>query len=319
VIELRREAIKSVLEEEEGGVVQRRRGPVKSVLRRQSTDSSSEEEMTISRRTMPRNGPRLKWWTARKDKPFLALNTRNGFEILVYDVQIPRRYSFNDVPQLTYQQYAPLQADTAGSRIDSSPMFSNSANLMMSALHGQTQFDQFMSGFGGQIVGPPEAFHPFTSIDVNGDITRDSTSSFDEDDIDDDESPLMEEFINFEEDSSVDGLEEDDSSPTDEGPRPTTANSEDQVHMFDSNLVGSFRKHQNNHNLMTRHNVTEDSLMFAGPYAATSIRGIRDGRIPAANTPITPLRKQKAPMDSSPSKRKFSGEQQGHKRSKSLI
>jgi len=295
------------------------------VLRRQSPDSESEEEITVTRRAPPRagRGPRLGSWVHNASRPFAVINT-DGSRLFMFKARVNRRFSHSHSEPRP--QTSPVHGSDADLSMDQmSPMISNSANLMMSAMY--TPLDSYMGNLGGQALGPPEAFYPFTSINANGDITQDSPSSFDEDDLDDEDLWNVEDFINFGEESSDDGGAEADENISAAGdtPRPTTATSEDQPHhlLLNPDLVGAFRKNQHKHKLMTRHNATMDSLVFAGPYSATTLRGIKDGRIAHAATPITPMRKQKLPpIDSSPlaglaSKRKFSGEQRGHKRIKS--
>lgn len=226
---------------------------------------------------------------------------------------------------------------------DATPMISNSANLMMSAM--STPFDDV---FQGQAIGPSEAFFPFTSIEANGTIYQNIDDfDFDEDDFSAaDDAINLEHYIDFDNSSSGedndDGDDPSSESQTTEGvagTRPTTATSEDQVHPllnhFDSGVVGAFRKNQTRHQLLSRNAESHASLAFHGPNRP--VRGIKGGRLEAANTPITPLRKQKMrplgpPADSSPlshltgggmeeKKRKFDMEEavRGHKRTRSLI
>lgn len=242
----------------------------------------------------------------------------DGSRLYMFKARVTRRYSQGDVRPLTSSAQE-SEGETPGSR--ASPIVSNSGSLMLSGMY--TPFGSGRNNICTQALGPPEAFYPFTTVNVNGEIIQDSPSSYDEDDLDDEELWDVEDFINFGEQSSdEDGADEE--SP--ETPRPTTATSDDQTpsNLLNPDIVGAFRKNQQKHKLMTRYNATMDSLVFAGPYAATSLRGIKDGRIAHAATAITPLRKQKVqPMDSSPlaahaTKRKFSGEERGHKRSKSI-
>lgn len=221
-------------------------------------------------------------------------------------------------------------------------MISNSANLMMSAM--STPYDDL---FHGQAIGPSEAFFPFTSIEANGTIYQNIDDfEFDEDDFSANDDALnLEHYIDFDNDSSDEENGDDPSSESqtaNEGAplaRPTTATSEDQVHPllnhFDSGVVGAFRKNQTRHQLLSRNAESHASLAFHGPNRP--VRGIKGGRLEAANTPITPLRKQKMrphnpPVDSSPlahltgggiedKKRKFDMEEavRGHKRTRSLI
>jgi hypothetical protein len=260
----------------------------------------------------------------------------------MFKAKINRRYSFNGTsarPQLrAYTQDS--DAEATGQPEQMSPMISNSGNMMMSAMY--TPLDQYLNG---QALGPPEAFYPFTNINSDGTIAQDSPSSYDEDDLDDEDLWNVEDFLNFGEESSsdenADGEEQDPPSdspgtvePSSTPARPTTATSEDQFHplLANSGLVGAFRRNQNRHQLLSRNTASRESLAFSGPYGQGILRGIKGGHLAAANTPITPLRKQKSvklvpPIGSSPGsplaqaqqkKRKFSGEEFGHKRSKSL-
>lgn len=272
--------------------------------------------MTINRRVPPRSmrGPRLGSWIHNANRPYAVINS-DGNRLYMFKARVNRRYSHSDMrPHTSSAQES--EAETPGD--GTSPMVSNSGNLMLSAM-----YTPYLNNLGDQALGPPEAFYPFTSINANGEIVQDSPSSFDEDDLDDEELWDVEDFINFGDQSSDEDGAGDDAPET---PRPMTATSEDQSHsnLLNPGIVGAFRKNQQKHKLMTRYNATVDSLVFAGPYASTTLRGIKDGRIAHAAAAITPMRRQKAPpMDSSPlaahsSKRKFSGEQRGHKRSKSM-
>lgn len=324
--------------------------PARSVLRRQSTDTSgSEQDITLIRRgpyrPINRNGPKLGSWVHDVSKPFAVMDS-HGKRLIMFKAKINRRYSFSgtgnrQMPQLGSAQ----ESDSEIPGIDQmSPMISNSANLMMSAMY--TPMDNIL---GSQALGPPEAFYPWTNISADGTIVQDSPSSYDEDDLDDEDLWNVEDFLNFGENSSdeEDALEEQDDdsgSPTTVDPpsstpaRPSTAISEDQAHPllshFNSGVVGAFRRNQTRHQLLSRNTASRESLAFSGPYRQGTLRGIKGGRITAANAPITPLRKQKAAkasiMASSPGsplaaataaqkKRKFTGEQHTHKRSRSMI
>jgi ribosomal protein S3AE len=93
--------------------------------------------------------------------------------------------------------------------------------------------------------------------------------------------------------------------------------------------VGAFRSNQNRHSLLSRNSASRESLAFSGRYGQGAIRGIKGGRLAAANTPITPLRKSKiskaelivspSPAEGADKKRKFTGESHGHKRVRSLF
>lgn len=212
-------------------------------------------------------------------------------------------------------------------------MISNSANIMMGALF--TQQGQLIEG---NVLGPPEAYFPYASVNVNGEVShdtldedssQDSSPSFDERDIDEANSWKLDDLVYLGSSDEEDDQEQGEGDDMFATPRPTTAttSSEDQSHpllLSNPGLVGSFRNNQDRHKLLSGgNNVTADSMRFSSRFNTTAIQGIRNGHLNAARTPMTPSRKQKASqLDSSPlasqNKRKFSGDQRGHKRSKSL-
>lgn len=329
--------------------------PARSMLRRASTTSSSsesEEEVTVTRRgpyrPIKRNGPRLGSWLHDRSKPFLVLDN-HGKNLIMFRAKVNRRFSFSGVasqsmPDATPQSNLARESDQDRQAIDLSPMISNSANLMMSAMY--SPLDQYLHITGGQPLGPPEAFYPFVNINADGTITQDSHSSYDEDeDVDSEDMWNVEDFLNFGEETSdeeEDGNEREDDDntstiaepPSSTPARPTTASSEDQVHPllnhFNNGIVGAFRRNQNRHHLLSCNAASRDSLAFSGPYRQGTLRGIKGDRLAAANTPITPLRKRKVPSSGIPSspgsplagaqqKRKYSGEHHGHKRTRSLF
>ena len=218
-----------------------------------------------------------------------------------------------------------MESDMEIASIEQSPMFSNSANLMMSAVYGPP------GNFFGAL-GPPEAFMPFTSISADGTIIQDSISSYDEEDLTDEDNLNVEDFLTFGEGDS-DGREletQDDSGETAAEPPSTPADatyvaSENQAHPlldhFNPGVVGAFRRNQNLHQLISRNATTHNSLAFSGLYGQDAIRGIKANRLAAANTPITSIRRHNfssmmPPSTESPKKRKFEGVQYTHKRNR---
>lgn len=316
-------------------------------LDRQPSQSSSEEEVPVIHRTPVRGRlPRLGVWTVHSDRPFMI--AKNEMKIIMYNRKSMRRFSVDAINN------TPSQTPTRNNSIvESSPMISNSGNIMMSAMNNFGDPFTFGNQFlGGQAVGPPEAFYPFTSINADGTVVaHDSSSAYDEDDMDDEDLWNVEDFLEFGEETSGDEngheVEASSDSPGTVVPcsapalsssaQPTTIRSEDQVHPlldhFDKGVVGSFRRNQNRHQLLTRNIASRDSLAFGGPHLDGTIRGVKSGRLHHANTPITPARKAKTLQQVIPStpdsplahaqlnkKRKFNEEVfSGHKRSKSLI
>ncbi|KAK8044404.1 Amidase [Apiospora rasikravindrae] len=211
----------------------------------------------------------------------------------------------------------------------SSPLLSNSGNLMMGAMFSSNTFGDFMNS---QPVGPMEAFFPHTN-DNTAVEDEDEESSDDELDEDEEESKLnVDDFVDLgdgssdEEDVNAIDETEDIFSPQ----RPTTTNNDvtSLLSHFEnnSNIVGAFRRDQANSQLIRNGKATRESLAFSSPYFEGTLRGIKDGRLTDTNIPISPLRKHKkkssvseSPLSSTAQKRKASSEQHlGHKRQRSI-
>ncbi|KAL3428086.1 hypothetical protein PVAG01_01595 [Phlyctema vagabunda] len=312
-----------------------------------SDSSSSEEDITVIRNAhkhISNRGPKLGSWVHDRTKPFVLLDS-HGKNLLIFKAQT-RRYSFNGTNSQPTAGFLPdFDPETPGGE-QISPMMSDPANLMMSAFFSTAIDNSILSGHA---LGPPEAFHPFTSVATDGTVSQDSPSSYDEEEVDDEDLWDLDDFVKFDEASSADeGDAEDDERVRNENrdpmsstpARPTTATSEDNqehplLNHLNGGLVGAFRRNQTRHQLLIRNTATRDSLAFSGPYRQGTLRGIKKGSLAAANTPITPMRKQKtakpALLPSSPGsplaaaanaaqkKRKFSGEARSHKRSRSMI
>jgi hypothetical protein len=300
------------------------------------SQTSTEEEV---RRSPVGRVPKLGVWTVSRNKPFMV--AKNDMKLVMFNRNAgQRRFSADAITR------TPMQTPARINRmIDSSPMISNSGNIMMSAMADFGDPFNFGNQFlGGQALGPPEAFYPFTSIDADGRLAQDSSSAYDEDDMSDDDPWNVEDFLEFGEEESdndqgVDAEQSSDSPggdvPSSTPARPTTARSEDQVHPlldhFDKGVVGSFRRNQNRHQLLTRNVASRDSLAFGGTHLDGTIRGVKSGRLHHANTPITPARKSKnlkpvvpsspaSPLAQLNKKRRYDGEEfNGHKRHRSLI
>lgn len=248
----------------------------------------------------------------------------NSTKVKVYNMQQFRK-KMNAAPAVPEPDFTQFT--------QSSPMISNSRNILMSAMQSDPITDS--------MTGPAEAFFPWTYVDADGTYAQDS-SSVAASDCDDEDLWNINDLFNFGGDTSGDeGEEASDESPTgaEETPapsstpaRPTTARSEDQVHPlldhFSKGVVSSFRFAQDRHQLLSSTSVSRESLAFGNPHMDGTLRGVKAGRLQHANTPITPVRKPKraAPFDSSPgspltAKRKITGNDNpvGHKRSRSAI
>lgn len=306
-------------------------------------DSDIEPEV---RKPTPRRllrGPKL--GSFQTSKTFIIMESESG-KILKFRGPSSRgTNTLGSRPQSSsHPDISPFSCNTIASTF-STPLLIRSADLMMgSAL----MFDT--NGFDGSL-GPAEAFYPIAHMGADGRL-NDGSSSLEEDDLDPDDIDIdINDFFDFSSDDSGNEEDVEDEDPSSDSgatyaafsspSRPNTAGREDQVnHLFklDSARVGSFRKHQNNHVLLARGGESIDSLAFQGPNGSSTIRGIRNGMLSAANTPITPVRKRKAvrplsmPGHSSPithvngglaedKKRKADSFEpaRGHKRNKSMV
>ncbi|GAM90521.1 hypothetical protein ANO11243_085650 [Dothideomycetidae sp. 11243] len=180
----------------------------------------------------------------------------------------------------------------------------------------ESPFDPFGSLLPGQIMGPPEAFLPFTSVDASGTVTEDTSMASGSDD----EEDILEPFVNFDEGKEDD---EDDSadtsdyfgsltrtrsntfpsttSPAPVASSPATPSVNGRAppsspfggdlfsHLSRSKgLVHSFR--------MNQHYAKHIASYAADPtvrYSTSEMNAMQTGRRKAANTPITPLRKKR--------------------------
>lgn len=82
----------------------------------------------------------------------------------------------------------------------------SSANMMMSGLNDN--FASIGKLFGSHVVGPPEAFFPWRSVDTHGQVTYDDEDYEDDDDLDIEENLDINDFIDFGDSSESDGEEE---------------------------------------------------------------------------------------------------------------
>ncbi|KAF4986449.1 hypothetical protein FDECE_15954 [Fusarium decemcellulare] len=207
-----------------------------------------------------------------------------------------------------------------------SPILSNSANLMISAMFSTNTFGDLINS--SQMMGPTEAFFPFQSEANTADESSTAPSLQEEDD--DAEMNLnLNDFIEWEENDSSDDEEDANNwDPASTPARPSTAGSEkDVLSHLNSETVGAFRRNQINQQLILSNQATQDSLAFSGPYNLTALKGLKSDRFDTATVPLTPVRRHKkqlsdlarSPLESMSTKRKASGEAgNGHKRHRSI-
>lgn len=260
-------------------------------------------------RGQPRRG---RYDTRRSDgKPIAVYNTRTKKMIIF----TPDESNQLDLSPEQFQVNWPDDV--------TSPIMTNPAHMMFSAMLSANTFGDFING---QAMGPTEAF--FSLASEANTIDGSSTASIQDEEEDAEHQLDISDFIAWDEDSSGDegeGNWEPSSTPM----RPTTANSDSEVlSHLNSETVGAFRRNQINQQLILSNQATQDSLAFSGPYNYTALKGLRTDRFDTAGVPLTPIRRHKkhlseqsrSPLDSFSAKRKASGEAAGggHKRHRSI-
>jgi len=299
--------------------------------RQEAADAESDSE-SVTLIQPSRGKPRVGRFNLDNSskKPIAIVNPHTG-KMMIFTPQRPGGRGLDLSPeQFEYFNFLDTEPQT-------SPMV-NPGNMMMSAMMSDSTFASIFNST--QPFGPEEAFfqpaaplHAFGQ-DLFGDYSAEEEEDLDEDKLAiDDFVTFGDEFGPFSDDEKDLGMDEaeDPILCTPGTPaRPMTASSDvtSLLDHFESNsdLVGAFRRDQANHQLISRSKATRESLAFSSPYYEGTLRGIKNGRIPTANVPISPLRKQRKMSDvaSSPlatvsQKRKASSEQQwGHKRQRSI-
>ena len=147
-------------------------------------------------------GPSLASWTVDPAKPY-AIVDKSGSKMLFYPAPRPQ----NKAVGRNGNNSANASPSAYGSEFDKSDeadqsTFPSSAYLMMSG------FDTTIGRlFGSNVVGPPEAFFPWRSINAHGQVIYDDEDDDDDDDLDIEESLDINDFIDFGDSSGSDGEE----------------------------------------------------------------------------------------------------------------
>lgn len=220
-------------------------------------------------------------------------------------------------PRMPFQSF---NADDSDFSDASRNPFSGTLDVMFSGMFGGASNQTY--NFGGQVIGPPEAFYPFKSIDSSGSMFEFDDGSYDDDDDDDYEDQMdIHDFIQFgvsdDDDEEAAGMSyrettgaEDSEACSPISPAPTDASSamtpfrknsvggselmltpapsQSMLEHLDRGFVTSFRNNQDRAKRLSR-------LPHDPAERASTSRPIRSGY--AANTVITPMRKRKPSRD----------------------
>ncbi|KAF2147837.1 hypothetical protein K461DRAFT_298448 [Myriangium duriaei CBS 260.36] len=211
------------------------------------------------------------------------------------------------------------RTSTPHTSVQISPDFSDDFEASSSFFSPTSPFDSFGSLMPNQVVGPAEAFLPFTSVDASGIVTEDASMMSGSEDGDGDVD-ILSPFVNFDDHKQDD---DDDSADTSDFFDPLTRSRSNTLPSFASSapptpspatpelnrrdtvgdvyggdlfshlsrskgLVHSFR--------MNQHYAKHLASYAADPtvrYSTSELNAMQSGRRKAANTPITPMRKKR--------------------------
>ena len=251
-------------------------------------------------------------WIADPTKP-MAIVDSTGTRLVIYPPQRPQKRnqffaslgssaasSANSSPRPSMSQLAIAVDDSEAepsarsSQDPVSPMFGSSPNLMMSGLVNVGPGSEHLTG--GQVLGPPEAFFPFTNFDAGGNVIMDEDDDEDEDDL-----LNLDDFIDFGEDtdgSDHEGAIAEPHSPSASSmtsgisatPKPAkmssaTPSTPSLMDHLDKGVVTAFRRSQYNHR-PTQRRPSKGSLQRVNA-------AFKGGRRAAADPPLSPLKKRR--------------------------
>ena len=250
-------------------------------------------------------------WVADPTK-HIAIVDSSGTKVVIYYPHPPKKRnqcfaalgssasSANSSPRPSVPQLpiavddSELEPSARSSQDPVSPMFGSSPNLMMSGLLNVGSGSEHLPG--GQVLGPPEAFFPFTNFDAGGNVIMD-----DDDDVDEDDLLNLNDFIDFGEDtdgSDNEGAIEEPHSPSASSmtsgvsetlkseeissAKPSTPNFMDHL---DKGVLTAFRRSQYDHKSAQRR-PSDGLLQRASP-------AIKGGSHAVADAPLSPLKKRR--------------------------
>ena len=159
-----------------------------------SSSTPARRTPTIPPSNARRHGPSIGSWIADPTKP-IAIVDKTGKNMVFYPAQRPTKSiasvgtfsSANASPSKPSIGLATSVYDSENDRSDTSTqamMVQSPANLMMSGLFGKGS--NLERVFAAPVVGPPEAFYPWRTVDSNGDVVEDDDEydEYDEDGLD---------------------------------------------------------------------------------------------------------------------------------------
>ncbi|KIV99774.1 uncharacterized protein PV09_08580 [Verruconis gallopava] len=223
------------------------------------------------------------------EKKAMAFIDPNTKQLRIQPARIPHvdpfystASSVNNSPQVNFSSMA-YDSDNS----DFPRLLTGPSDVMMSGVFGGLPGQRYedgrfvMEANGPLLIGPPEAFYPFTSIRNDGTPEDDDDDYMTEEEFDDDVD-LITAFLDVEGDEDEPEFAEDDiTSPTTDAADETPLARRSILAHLDGGIVSSFRNHQDRHRHASK--LPHDRNLDSTP--------IRDGR--TADEVMTPLRKRK--------------------------
>ncbi|KAF2267951.1 hypothetical protein CC78DRAFT_541175 [Lojkania enalia] len=189
--------------------------------------------------------------------------------------------------------------------------FQNATDIMLTGIFGSAPTNNYL--FGGDSIGPPEAFFPFISVEQNGNINWEEEDEYDDDEDYEDDLNITD-FMDFGSDKDATDVERDDETevpatpatsmvafpgstpaqPTPTIETPTSrkwSQSDVMLEHFDRGVVTAFRNNQNRFRDIA-------SLPYDPNLRASVSRPIRSGK--SAETLMSPLRKRSSTSKRNP-------------------
>ncbi|KAB8291070.1 hypothetical protein EYC80_009758 [Monilinia laxa] len=203
-----------------------------------------------------------------------------------------------------------------GSMEQYNPVLSNQANVMMNAVTDNSlEFGPYPSG---DYHAAQEAFLESNDFLTDENVVRPTSSSSYDGSESQSEPLLWADLVHLDENEDQDAMNEPiqdhGSLNTDDGLHPLL------VHLDKGTNVGAFRLNRQNENLINSNTISKDALAFG----TSTIKGVKNGHLDSLTTSLTPRRKPKYLLPSSPASevanRKRKSTSQGrtsHKRNRS--
>lgn len=296
-------------------------------LRRATSGGSSDSEPGQGNKSRDDKSAFARLPIRHRKKPICILNPHTR-KMMIFTPQKKRRFDLS--PSQLPSDYFSLPATT-----QSSPIRAGDAPFIMSNLWPAD--DPMGPMIIPHLTGVSD---PFLSLPLGISGPASESSSFPDDEEEDAEEKNLDinDFIMLDGDSEDEAQDDENVEDVTSGLaetsslRPSAAPGASFNSLLNHltkrpNTVGAFRLNQTNQKLILNGEATQESLAFSNPYFHGTLRGIKEGSLGGASTPLTPERRRKkaptkSPAEAAAMKRKASGtageNSRAHKKQRSI-